>query len=79
MEARQDFVFNFLNTISREKHKTIYSGFRISGMALSLKVINGVFPVPGNGKSIFLKSATAFFPTRQFQKMTYEIGPYPRR
>jgi hypothetical protein len=34
MEADK-LIFNFNDKISREEHKTIYSGLRISGMALS--------------------------------------------
>ncbi len=32
------FLFNFNDTISREEHKTIYSGLRITGMALPIKL-----------------------------------------
>ncbi len=47
LEARQVFVLNLNDKVSQEEHKTIYSGLRISGMALSDQSDLLAFSVPG--------------------------------
>jgi hypothetical protein len=51
LEARQVFLFYFNDKASWEEHKTINSGLRISGMALSNQIDLPAFLVPGKSNS----------------------------
>ncbi len=67
------FFKNFNNTVSREEHKTIHSGLRIPGMALSNQSELPAFFSPQQDN---LKISTRILPN---PTMTYREWPHPGR
>jgi hypothetical protein len=73
LKARQGFFYNLDDKVSREEHKTIYSGVRISGIAWSNQsdlVLESLFknrPIPQDDLQRMAKS----------RKKTYRDWPIP--
>jgi len=76
LEARQVLKFFFNDTVSREEHKTIFSGLRISEMALSNQShFPGFFSSPESHLIGFCKSCKlTFFFRPESQKFASERG-----